>query len=124
MSYVTLKKLPHKLRISITPAGMEELLSRLIPPDENHTDKYNWNAGTNSILQDLLEDWLANGWEMVPPEDIAALTSAPILSDSVKRDDKGKLVSIGDAYWFPEYATTSELEELLGKGFVDFTKAS
>jgi hypothetical protein len=58
---------------------------------------------------------------MVPPEDVGALTSAPILSDSAQRDDDGKLTAIGNVWWFPEYAVTSELEELMEKGFVEFT---
>ena len=36
--------------------------------------------GINEALYALLEDHLYNGWEMVPPEDIGALTAAPILS--------------------------------------------
>ena len=111
---VTLTKLPKCLRISLTPAGREELM------DKRNADG-TWKAGTDSILADLLEDHLANGWEL--PEDIGALTSAPILSDSAQRDDQGKLTKIGDCYWFPDYAVTSELEEMLDKGFVNFALA-
>ena len=116
MSFVNLTKLPRCLRISLTPAGREELLDR--------RDGENWKSGTDSILYDLLEDHLANDWEMVPPEDIGALTSAPILSDSAQRDDQGKLTAIGDVYWFPNYAVKCELETMLKNGFVDFALAN
>jgi hypothetical protein len=116
MSYVNLEKLPKCLRITLTPAGREELV------DKRNADG-TWKSGTDSILADLLEDHLCNGWEIVPPEDIAALTSAPILSDSTQRNDQGKLTKIGDCYWFPQYEVESEIETMLEKGFVDFDLA-
>ena len=116
MSYVTLKKLPKCLRITLTPEGREELLGR-------RNEDGNWDAGTDSILQDLLEDYLVNGWEFIRPEEIAALTSAPILSDSAQRNDDGKLTKIGGCYWFPNYAVESEIETLLEKNSVDFDLA-
>ena len=125
--YVELEKLDGKLRIKLTPAGREELEGRLVKPgDKNYSydsGEKQWKQSHATILFDLLEDHLCNGWEMVPPEDIGALTSSPILSDSAVRDDDDKLTSIGDVYWFPEYQVKSELEELLEKGFVDFTLA-
>ena len=121
--YITLEKLPGKLRLTLTPKGREELEAKLVPADENHTDKYNWKEPHNTILQDLLEDHLCNGWEWLEPEEIGALTAAPLLSDSVLRNDKNEVTDYENVYWFPEYAVTSELEELLDKGFVDFTRA-
>jgi hypothetical protein len=125
--YTELEKLLGKLRIKLTPAGREELEGQLLTDGEEYRDSdptgYQWKRGHNEIFHDLLEDHLCNGWEMVPPEDIGALTSSPILSDSAVRDDDDKLTSIGDVYWFPEYQVKSELEELLEKGFVDFTLA-
>ena len=68
--------------------------------------------GTNAALYNLLEDHLCNGWEMVPPEDIGALTSAPILSDEIVRDDQGKIIEAGRLFWYPDYAVRDEIEEL------------
>ena len=119
--------MPKCLRISLTPEGREELQSRLVKPgDKNYSydsGNYQWKQTHAAILQDLLEDHLANGWEFVPPEDIGALTSAPILSDSAQRDDNDKLTAIGDCWWFPNYQVESELETLLEKGHVDFDLA-
>jgi hypothetical protein len=69
-------------------------------------------VGTSAALCALLEDHLANGWEMVPPEDLGALTAAPILSDEITRDDQGRLTEAGRVYWYPDYAVRDEIEEL------------
>ena len=68
--------------------------------------------GIEAALHAILEDHLGNGWEMVPPEDIGALTAAPILSEEVLRDDEGTIVEIGRVYWFPDYAVRDEIEEV------------
>jgi hypothetical protein len=68
--------------------------------------------GINAALCALLEDHLCNGWEMVPPEDIGALTAAPILSDEISRDDDGRLTAAGRAYWYPEYQIRDEIDEI------------
>ena len=113
MSYIEIVKSKEGITLKLTPEGREELQSC-------QRSDGGWSKGTDYILADLLEDHLANGWEMVPPEDIGALTSAPILSDEVERDDFGKITKVGRVYWFPDYAVTCELEELLEKGEVFF----
>jgi len=73
--------------------------------------------GIAAALETLLEDHLGNGWEMVAPEEIGALTSSPILSDEVHRDQEGELADVGQVYWYPEYQVRDEIEELR-KGLV------
>jgi hypothetical protein len=68
--------------------------------------------GIYAALYAILEDHLCTGWEMVPPEDIGALTAAPILSDEIVRDDEGRLTAAGRVYWYPDYAVRDEIEEL------------
>ena len=68
--------------------------------------------GIHAALCTLLEDHLCNGWEMVPPEDIGALTAAPILSDDILRDEEGRVTEVGRVYWYPNYAVRDEIEEL------------
>jgi len=114
MSYVTLAKLNRHLRITLTPEGRTELQARLDNGD---------NISTDSTLYDLLENCLCNGWEWIRPEEIGALTSAPILSDDCSRDDSGLLGQIGAVYWFEKYQIQSPGEELLRVGHVDFDKA-
>ncbi|MGA2798016.1 MAG: hypothetical protein ABSE63_10575 [Thermoguttaceae bacterium] len=71
--------------------------------------------GTNAALHDLLEDHFSNGWEWVPPEDLGALTAAPIISDEIERDDRGNIIEAGRVYWYPDYAVRDEIEELREK---------
>ena len=68
--------------------------------------------GIDAALETLLEDHLGNGWEIVPPQEIGALTSSPILSDEVERDDEGKVREVGRVYWYPDYQVRDEIEAL------------
>lgn len=68
--------------------------------------------GIHAALCALLEDHLCNGWEMVPPEDIGALTAAPILSDEISRNEDGQVTEAGRVYWYPDYQVRDEIEEL------------
>jgi len=68
--------------------------------------------GIHAALCALLEDHLCSGWEMVPPEDLGALTSAPILSDEISRDEEGRITEAGRVYWYPEYQVCDEIEEI------------
>jgi hypothetical protein len=76
--------------------------------------------GINAALFALLEDHLCNGWEMLPPEDLGALTAAPILSDEIVRDEQGRLVEAGRVYWYPDYAVRDEIEEIRTKSAIVF----
>jgi hypothetical protein len=125
MSYIEIVKkskddyVGEGILLKLTDAGREELEAYRT----DHLAPYNWNKGTEEILCNLLEDWLCNGWEMVPPEDIGALTSAPILSDEIERDDNGEIVKVGAVYWFPDYAIICELDVLADNGEVFFPAA-
>jgi hypothetical protein len=112
--FVVIEKVRNKLRLTLTPAGRHELRSRLDAGDSISTD---------STLYDMLEDHLSNGWEWIRPEEIGALTSAPILSDESSRDEQGLLTEVGAIYWFPNYQVLSPTEQLLKHGQVEFDKA-
>lgn len=68
--------------------------------------------GIHAAVCSLLEDHLSNGWGMVPPEDIAALTAAPVISDEIVRDEAGQVTEAGRVYWYPDYQVRDEIEEL------------
>jgi hypothetical protein len=76
--------------------------------------------GTNAALFALLEDHLCNGWEMVPPEDLGALTAAPILSDEIVRDEQGRVAEARRVFWYPDYAVRDEIEEIRTKSAITF----
>lgn len=59
----------------------------------------------------------------ISPEDIDALTGAPMLTDELEIKDNGDRVVKGKVWWYPGYETTSFLEVLLTKGSVTFTAA-
>lgn len=116
--YVELIEVPSGLRIKLNDTGRTELL------EQRNEESDGWKKGTLCTLQDLLEDWLGNGWSFVAPQDIGALTDAPILSPDVEQDDHGNVVKVGKVYWFPNYAVECELNTLLEKGEVFFPLAS
>src|SRR5579872_232493 len=60
----------------------------------------------DSKLGEVIEWQLGNGWSWVRPEDISALTDAPILSDDIEYNDHGDVVSVGAVYWYPQYDVT------------------
>lgn len=53
-------------------------------------------------IWELMEDFFTNGWEMVNPEDIGALTSGEIMSDQD-----------GNVYWHERYQIEDMVEELM-----------
>jgi hypothetical protein len=102
--YVDLKKTHDgNLRIALTENGKAEFGTVV-----EERDRF----GIHAALCTLLEDHLCTGWEMVPPEDIGALTAAPILSDEISRDDHGRVTAVGCVYWYPDYAVRDEIEEI------------
>ncbi len=102
--YVDLEKMADgNLRIVLTETGKVEFGTVV-----EERDRF----GIHAALCTLLEDHLCTGWELVPPEDIGALTAAPILSDDILRDEEGSVVEIGRVFWYPDYAVRDEIEEI------------
>jgi len=100
------------LSIKITELGRGELEEFLTKTKDER-----------EIMPDLLEDIFVNSdWGMVQPEDICALTSAPLISSGLDYDFHG-LVSVDKIWWFPNYQITNAMEELLEKGEVVFSLA-
>jgi hypothetical protein len=72
------------------------------------------DVGSLGALGDLLEDHLGNGWEMLDPAEIGALTEAPIIAESneIYRNIQGDVVLAGKIYYFDKYAILDEIDEL------------
>ena len=115
--YTTIEKLPNSIRISLTNEGRVEL-----------TDlKKDDTLSPNDIFVRLIEYHLCNGWELVSPENIGALTSSLILSDDYSILDESSNIfeyEYHAAYWFPEYQVRSELKDMEQYGFVEFAKVA
>ncbi len=79
-----------------------------------------------SFLADLLETtgWSPNGQLMqLSPEDVGALTDAPILTDDRTIDDDGVVSAVGKVWWYPNYMVTNFAEELAQTGSTQFQLA-
>jgi len=62
----------------------------------------------------------SNGWSFVRPEDVGALTDAPIISEDVDTDDQGNVRNVGTVYWYPEYDVRDPVAQLLENGYIEF----
>src|SRR5271156_1320269 len=91
-AYVKVENDPQgNLLVSATDLGRKEIAAMM-------GEK---NRGTDALLADAMEDLTSNGWEWVSPEDIGALTSAPIL-----------MAPSGNVYWHERYAIEDPIEML------------
>lgn len=104
---------PQGLKITLTPEGREEIQEAI--EDQK-------NIGAVAFLIDLCEHPLCNGWTEVRPEEVGALTDSTIFAREFDRDDEGKLTSVGDVFWFPNYMVENPVQTMLDKGFVIFAK--
>lgn len=70
--------------------------------------------------EDYVIESLHDNFYFVLPEQIGALTSAPIFTDDLDIDDDGKVAYVGDVFWYPNYMLIDPWEELKNKGYVVF----
>jgi hypothetical protein len=78
------------------------------------------------LLAELLEStgWQPNGrLHQISPEDVAALTDAPMLTDDMTVEDDATVTVHGQVYWYPNYMVTNFMEELLNEGRTIFQRA-
>ena len=124
--YANLKLLLNGLQISLTREGRTYLKEQLDAPVPDSKFR-NWKRAQSGILWDLLESFIVNGYLEVAQGDhyaqLGALTTAPILMWGAELDDNLNIVDAGRVFWFPEYMTHSELDELLDHWKVVFTEA-
>ncbi len=79
-----------------------------------------------AFLVDLLDTFGFSGnaqFTSILPEDVGALTCAPMLSDDVDYLEDGSRAVRGDVWWYPDYQLRHFGEVLLRDGRVTFTKA-
>lgn len=87
---------------------MEEIAAKEITADSKLAETIDWQLG--------------NGWSFVRPEDIAALTDAPIITDDIDTDDQGNVLKVGKVYWYPQYDVRDPVAQLLENGYIDFVR--
>lgn len=91
--------------------------------EEGKAHEDDWRGKTSDeSLWNLTEDLVGNGkmgW--LQPEEIGALTDAPILAlGIVSRNDKGELEAGPSVYWHERYQVDDPIEEMLTAGEVIF----
>lgn len=113
-----------QLRILTTAEGAKVLAGLIENNEQAAKSKYGHPKNGETILWELLEDLWTNGQlDSVQPEEIAALTDAPIYCDWKETDDHGTLENIGRVYWFERYQIEDPAEELAKYGEVVFPGA-
>jgi hypothetical protein len=76
----------------------------------------------DEALIELLEYQLANGYDVIRPEEIGALTDALIIGWDVLRDDQGKFKSAAAIYWHDNYQVQNAVKILQHGDRVIFKK--
>ena len=115
-NYANFEILPNgDLKITLTPEGKIELEEISFNLENQYNDC--------DMLRDIIEHQLCNGWTWVQPEDIGALTEAPILSDNIVYNDNDIVEFINNVWWYPNYMIDNLIEKLYGDGYIIFTKA-
>ncbi len=85
---------------------------------EGWRDHHDWDRQWYDIIGPFQENGMLYP---VDPDDIAALTSAPILTDDLIVEADGSRHVLGRVWWFPDYMVRDPLEELRNTGRVEFT---
>jgi hypothetical protein len=101
------------LHIGLTSNGKSLLQNLLV---EHGT----WND--DEVFLELIDEHLAQNWQIVPPDQIRATRKLLILSDSVQYDKKGNINHIDSAYWHPNDQLGIVSKILLEQGYVIFEK--
>ena len=113
-------------RLHLTPEG-KEYLSDIASFNDGCPENIEFEKSDDEIYGDLFEDIRCNSSIDLIGEyqrgEIGALTSAPMFGTEIGIGDDGKLETVGDVYWFPDYAVRFELRELLFDGYIDFVRA-
>jgi len=117
---VEFKETNDGLEIILLPEGKEELDDMFDGQVSPNKDLLFWKKPAESIFLDLIEYQLGNGWSVVNPEDVGALTDGLLLSPDAEYNDHGELVAVDTVYWDSNYQVESLLDELYvyGKSFM------
>lgn len=109
------------LTLYVTPEGISEIYDfYLAKPEGISPLKRYYRKGTDYILYELLDDFLCNGYDMVNPDDIGALTDRFMFTDDLQTDDFGNVISCSRVFHHGNYQVENPIDSLLDDGFVEF----
>jgi len=119
---------PHgNLQIALTDAGREALREDWgFDGDGQLTEAARERYDPVAALDALFAYQVENGWDMTSSREVGALVSedAPMISDSIVRDDNGEIVWYGALYWYEPYAILDPVAQLAkeqGTNTITFT---
>lgn len=118
MKYVTFEKINDgkTLRITLEFAGHD-----LIAATKEDQSK---NINSDEFFNELVEHQTCNGWTLLDPSVVGALSSSTILSDDVIYDENGDPTDAKSMYTdIAFYQVKSAVEKMLEDGYVDFARA-
>ena len=93
-----------------------EFVSELL--EEHKAGRYSWDQ----IWSDIMDPFQSNGMlSMVHPEQVGAMTEAPMVTDELEIADNGDVAHVGKVWWYPNYMVSDPLEVLVRDGQVEFT---
>lgn len=120
--YVTLVQESDSVTIKLTKDGKEFLADARSEGD--HGEVY-WAPDWDTVFTGLLEPLVVDSdWEILHPEEVGGLTSAPILGYDTQRDDStNDLLHVEHVYWYPDYQVLDPLDMLYKEGEVVFPEA-
>lgn len=96
---------------------------RLTPTAEAIAEQADFLAKPHDqALCELLEDHLANGWRVVAPEEVGALTSGFLITREWQEDNQGNLTQIGTIWWDSNYQISCSIKMLFTLGIITFLK--
>ena len=109
--------------INFTFDDQENLVLTPTPAFFDEIDRWQELSET-ALLGELLEDHVGNSdWDFINPEQIGALTSAPLLAYGPQWDNHGNLTETGYVYAFMDYQVRSVLDDL-NEGSCTFQKGN
>jgi len=115
MKYVRVEKIGGNMRLILLPEAREDA-------EELRAAEERGEKSCSDIEADILEDLIANSWTYVQPEDVGALTSAPMITEDFECNDEGDIRPVvgGYVYAFMDYQVYSILDRLLDSGEATF----
>jgi hypothetical protein len=84
-----------------------------------------FRSGGYPRAEQYVGEALHERWEFVRPEEVGALTDAPILAecDGIVRNDNGDLTEVGKVCWYPNYQVFDPWAILRNTGRVELQLA-
>ena len=75
----------------------------------------------DDIFIELIESYLCNGYHLVRPQDVGALTDSILLADNcIDSETTAEDLRDTQVWYNPQYALKSEVQELLDNGYIIF----